>query len=413
MQVFPHSRHRLCIWHLIKNAVSRFGALKRDTTFKDAFNKCLTGCVTEEEFEHCWTNMITTYKLENNRWFKRLYSLKEKWCAALSKDFFSVGILSSQRSESANNVVGFKANKITSLTDFFKIFKQTVTRWRNNESDADFKCSNSKPTSNLPFYGMIKHATEVYTHTIFRYFETEFEFSIGCVTNLHYQTQSYFFYEVKLENNEASKQKVTYNMADNNIAYSCKNFEEVGWLCYHCIRVLQHHSFTKIPDRYIIMRWTKYAKAHVWIRRDEESANERIPIKYIPWRQIMARKGYNLILKCQQHPETKNLIESEFKKLYILADEIRNRLEKEEEDAASQESESMQQNNTTATTETEEQIPTVMDPERENTKGRSKRIKGHFEKGKQGNKKKTKAMTTKGDTREFGIITPIQNPKLF
>ncbi|XP_021723697.1 protein FAR1-RELATED SEQUENCE 5-like [Chenopodium quinoa] len=346
-KVFPHSRHRLCIWHLIKNAVSRFGALKRDTTFKDAFNKCLTGCVTEEEFEHCWTNMITTYKLENNRWFKILYSLKEKWCTALSKDFFSAGILSSQRSESANNVVGFKANKNTSLTDFFKIFKQTVTRWRNNESDADFKCSNSKPTSNLPFYGMIKHAAEVYTQTIFRYFETEFEFSIGCVTNLHYQTQGYFFYEVKLENNEASKQKVTFNMADNDIACSCKIFEEVGWLCYHCIRVLQQHSVTKISDRYIIMRWTKYAKAH------------------------------------------------------------------EEQDAASQEAESMQQNNTTATAETEEQIPTVMDPERANTKGRSKRIKGHFEKGKQGNKKKTKAMTAKGDTREFGTITPIQNPKLF
>ncbi|XP_021742851.1 protein FAR1-RELATED SEQUENCE 5-like [Chenopodium quinoa] len=71
-------------------------------------------------------------------------------------------------------------------------------------------------------------------------------------------------------------------------------------------------------------------------------------------------------------------------------------IQKEEQDAASQEAESMQQNNTTATTETEEQIPTVMDPERANTKGRSKRIKGHFEKGKQGNKKKNKSNDNKG-----------------
>ncbi|XP_021738365.1 protein FAR1-RELATED SEQUENCE 5-like [Chenopodium quinoa] len=49
-KVFPHSRHRLCIWHLIKNAVSRFGSLKRNTSFKDAFNKCLSGCITAEEF---------------------------------------------------------------------------------------------------------------------------------------------------------------------------------------------------------------------------------------------------------------------------------------------------------------------------------------------------------------------------
>lgn len=97
MQVFPNTRHRLCLWHLQKNAVSRFGDLKADNTFKDTFKKCLYRCYNEEEFETTWFDMITKYNLQDHDWFTNLYTIKEKWCTALNKDFFSAGILSSQR----------------------------------------------------------------------------------------------------------------------------------------------------------------------------------------------------------------------------------------------------------------------------------------------------------------------------
>ncbi|XP_021727627.1 protein FAR-RED IMPAIRED RESPONSE 1-like [Chenopodium quinoa] len=280
----------------------------------------------------CWNDMIEKYKLQNNRWFKRLYNLREKWCTTLSKDFFSAGILSSQRSESTNNAVRFKANKNTSLTDFFKIFNQTVKRWRKNESDADFKCSNSQPSSNLPFFELLKHASEVYTQTIFRYFETKFLYSIGCLTRLHSIMGNFYFYEVQIEYDELTKQKVTYNYAENTIACSCKNFEEVGWLCYHCIKILQNHNVTRIPTYYILTRWTKIAKEHVWTKRDEMAVeNETQTQKFMPWRHMMARKSYSLVLKCQEHKETRNLMEAYLKMIEEKEEEFIKELEKRTE----------------------------------------------------------------------------------
>nr|GMC80145.1 protein FAR1-RELATED SEQUENCE 5-like [Ipomoea batatas] len=130
------------------------------------------GCVNENEFENCWKSMVSKYGLEDHAWFRRLYELKEKWCTALSKDFFSAGTLTSQRCESTNHAIWFNAKKTTSLMQFYKIFKETVKRWRSNEEQDEFQASTSYPTSILPMTGLLKHADEVYTKALFKDFET-------------------------------------------------------------------------------------------------------------------------------------------------------------------------------------------------------------------------------------------------
>ncbi|XP_021773621.1 protein FAR1-RELATED SEQUENCE 5-like [Chenopodium quinoa] len=246
-KVFPNTRHRLCLWHLIQNAVTRFGILKSDDTFKAAFTKCLSGCINEAQFEVCWDSMMTKYKLKNNSWFKRLYSLKHKWSTTLSKDFFSARILSSQRSESTNHAVGFIANKKTSLTEFYDIFQKTVKTWRRNEDFYELNSTKSIPTSSYPMSALLKHAAEVYTHTLFRDLEEEFKLAIGSQTKLLFINGGKMVYQVYLEGRDGTTQAVTYDPTNQTIQCPCKNFEELGWLCFHSLRILHMHSVEKIP----------------------------------------------------------------------------------------------------------------------------------------------------------------------
>ncbi|XP_021744437.1 protein FAR-RED IMPAIRED RESPONSE 1-like [Chenopodium quinoa] len=173
--VRQNSRHKLCLWHLQKNFVSRFGQLKSNEDFKNMFNKCFYGCDSEEEFTACWKNMIQKYGLGEKSWFDRLCELRFKWCPIFSKDIFFTGTLSSQRSEVTNRAISFKANKKTLLLECFHIFKATVKRWRSNEKADNYRCRTEKPKTKCK---LLKQATKVYTLNLFKDFEEEYDTSM-------------------------------------------------------------------------------------------------------------------------------------------------------------------------------------------------------------------------------------------
>ncbi|XP_074314154.1 protein FAR1-RELATED SEQUENCE 5-like [Silene latifolia] len=183
--IYPESRHRLCQWHIQQNAISHFGHLKHDRTFQNLFNKCLNGCFNEKEFEATWKRMTTEYGVENHPWFNRLYSLRIKWCTALNNQYFSAGILSSQRSESTNHAMGFQASKTTSVTEFFGIFETTVRRWRGEEERKEFNSIRASPTSVFPLVDLLQHASQIYTMELFRVFEKEFGLAMGTRQTYH------------------------------------------------------------------------------------------------------------------------------------------------------------------------------------------------------------------------------------
>ncbi|XP_021766306.1 protein FAR1-RELATED SEQUENCE 5-like [Chenopodium quinoa] len=376
----------------------RFGVLKSDDTFKAAFMKCLSGCINEAQFEVCWDSMMTKYKLKNNSWFKRLYSLKHKWSTALSKDFFSAGILSSQRSESTNHAVGFKANKKTSLTEFYNIFQKTVKTWRRNEYFYEFNSIKSIPTSSYPMSALLKHAAEVYTHTLFRDFEEEFNLAIGSQTKLLFINGDKMVYQVYLEGRDGTTQAVTYDPVNQTIQCPCKNFEESGWLCFHSLRILHMHSVEKIPEQYISIRWTKVAKDKVWESIEAEQRKKGTLNNFTPWRLHMVRKYYSLILKSHKFEKARKVLEERYAKDSSAIDEIISAMKST--DNHSENTTGVEKNSET----TSSNVVQVLDPARAKTKGgqSNKRIPGSYDYMKKGKRRKH---------REFGAKTPNINNK--
>ncbi|XP_057760259.1 protein FAR1-RELATED SEQUENCE 5-like [Arachis stenosperma] len=61
--VFPGAHHRLCSWHLLKNATARIGR----PIFLQKFCLCLMGDLEVDEFERRWTDSMAEFGLDNHQ----------------------------------------------------------------------------------------------------------------------------------------------------------------------------------------------------------------------------------------------------------------------------------------------------------------------------------------------------------
>ena len=113
----------------------------------------------------------------------------------------------------------------------------------------------------------------------------------------------------------------------------------------------------------------------------------------LPWRHDMGRKYYNLILKASGNVETRVLVEQLYQQGVQQIDEA---MPKDNDEVST----------TKSKVAAKRPLPTILDPDKVVTKGRSKRIKGHFEKGKSKRAKKGASPTT---YKEFGTKTPNQH----
>ncbi|XP_075103798.1 protein FAR1-RELATED SEQUENCE 5-like [Nicotiana tabacum] len=99
--VMPEVYHRLCVWHIEKNAAKHLNQIyKRYASFRGDFRKCIYEYEDEENFMDTWNTMIDEYNLHENEWLQEIYVLREKLFAPYRKKTFSGGMNITQLSES-------------------------------------------------------------------------------------------------------------------------------------------------------------------------------------------------------------------------------------------------------------------------------------------------------------------------
>ncbi|GAU24456.1 hypothetical protein TSUD_319330 [Trifolium subterraneum] len=69
--VFPNTRHRLCAWHLHRNA----GEHVKNKLFLEEFKSLMYSHYTPEKFESEWKRVVDSYGVSNNKWELQRYSL--------------------------------------------------------------------------------------------------------------------------------------------------------------------------------------------------------------------------------------------------------------------------------------------------------------------------------------------------
>ena len=87
-QVFPNTRHRWCLWHIMKKVPEKFSACKEYVGIKNHLNKLVYDCESHNDFENGWAELVSKYGLECNDWLLHLYEERHKWVPCFLKNDF-------------------------------------------------------------------------------------------------------------------------------------------------------------------------------------------------------------------------------------------------------------------------------------------------------------------------------------
>jgi len=261
VEVMPDTYHGLCTWHLMQNGIKHLGNLmKGGSHFLTDFTKCMYGYDEEEKFEESWITLLERYGVKENTWLQRAYTLKKKWASCFMKRAFTLGMRSTQLSESVNADIKSFMNANLDIIKFFKRFEDVVAEKRYKESQCEFEARQKIPRLKNKYSYILKQMSEIYTPTIFDLFQNEYELFETCsVKNVNIQTPI-IDYIVVMEI-DLGEWKVSFDLEKNSICCSCRKFENFGILCSHCLRVFIHMNIKSVPEQYILKRWTKLARS--------------------------------------------------------------------------------------------------------------------------------------------------------
>ncbi|CAH9068262.1 unnamed protein product [Cuscuta europaea] len=312
--VFPGARHRLCTWHIDENSKKHIMHLRKKINFVSLFDYVVKRCDTVAEFDFYWN--------DDNTWLKRLYSHKEKWCPAFSKDYFSGGVLSSQRSESTNRSISRRLTKTATLCDFYKMFCDVVDEWRLDENGHDFRCSEGTVEMVLLQDTLLTHARDVYTLEIFKVFQEQYLKGMSHFFKLISQNCHDYVYHVWLNGVDMIRHSVTFNRHDNTVTCTCKMFSEVGIFCGHILRIYNVHCVKCIPQVYILSRWTKAAilpNVNLSVTHGTDIMSGKI-LEDSVWRVQMTRKFNSVLSASAAFPEARRVCDQGYESIKHFLD---------------------------------------------------------------------------------------------
>ncbi|KAL4316340.1 hypothetical protein AHAS_Ahas15G0275300 [Arachis hypogaea] len=214
-EVFPGTHHRLCAWHLLRNAMTNMCSLHFTSKFKD----CMLGDYEIPVFRKKWQTLVEEFGIEEKEWLNEIYEKRRSWATCYIRGKF---------------FAGFRTTSLGSILSLIMTYSSLLST--SNECWAICGLGNFTLNVNLL---------------------VEFQLCKLVLNPLRYVllilTQGMYakptnVWEVEWVDN------------GNAITCSCMRMESFGIFYEHIISVLVRKDVWKIPKCLVLHRWTKKAK---------------------------------------------------------------------------------------------------------------------------------------------------------
>ncbi|KAI8524109.1 hypothetical protein RHMOL_Rhmol13G0124100 [Rhododendron molle] len=196
--------------------------------------------------------------LEGNEWLQQLYEIRDSWVPVYNRGTFFAGMNTTGRSEGVNSFFDAFVTSTTNLKEFVVKYDQALKRIVKRESDEDFESEHKfRIVKDNEF--LLKHAAKVYTRNIFNKFKDEISEALNYKVEEMTNADGFQSFMVKSKVNELQKFTVTLDSQTYEGTCECQNFEFVGILCRHILKVFVRLDIDAIPDHFILPRWRQKA----------------------------------------------------------------------------------------------------------------------------------------------------------
>lgn len=176
-KVFPTTRHRFCMWHIMCKVSERVGkTLNSSKLFMEKMEAIVWNEEIEAaEFEQSWNTLIAEYKLEGNQWLKRMFDLRAAWIPAYFTDVLVGGVLKTTSiSESQNRFFKYYTDKYISLVELMVHYDNAIDTQRHEHNKMNVEQQANMPDllTRLPIE---KKCAKVFTKFAFEKIQKQIE----------------------------------------------------------------------------------------------------------------------------------------------------------------------------------------------------------------------------------------------
>ncbi|KFK36227.1 hypothetical protein AALP_AA4G094500 [Arabis alpina] len=210
--------------------------------FATNFGKCLYDHEEEEDWLLAWNNMLNKHNLTENKWLKNVFEVREKWAMVYGRHTFTIDMMSTQHSESMNNILKRYLKRSYDLLTFFEHYERGLDDRRYSELTVDFKMMHTSSVLSATVE-MLRHTEEVYTPKVYRLFQKQYTIISDYVAKK--VSKSEMMYEYKVSYFDGPREHLVKYDASNQ-AIQC---------------MLDTKDVRRIPSSYILTRWCKEAKS--------------------------------------------------------------------------------------------------------------------------------------------------------